>query len=302
MFNICFPVFFMNVIINRWRLDPSQNALIHEDSAEVRRLGEFHYSLLKTFIDNADNVLSRQYLMAEVWKNRVVGNNSLPTAIHALRHALDDNGKQQEIIKTIPKKGYLFSAQFVAFSEAESKPEQETVSAERQAMPAPVPQSPVSPASPARPRFFWRVWLLAFVILLGLGVGGYFLLAMKQGALPDDGMRLKNESYPQVEHITIHHLYRDEDYKGNSTSLQKYTSVGLGKVNALLAAHHAALDVYYHVSLARFSTVLLVRDRCGVTSQTSLLMLNWQNHQPQMDDAIYNSVERTLNAMAPCAK
>jgi DNA-binding winged helix-turn-helix (wHTH) protein len=45
------------------------------------------------------------HLMSAVWKNRIVGGNSLPTAVHALRVAIDDDGKQQEIIKTIPKKG-----------------------------------------------------------------------------------------------------------------------------------------------------------------------------------------------------
>lgn len=95
----------MSIIINNWRMDPSLNALIHCETGETRRLGEYHFILLETLAKNADAVLSRSYLCAEVWKNRIVGGNSLPTAIHALRVAIDDDGKQQNIIKTIPKKG-----------------------------------------------------------------------------------------------------------------------------------------------------------------------------------------------------
>lgn len=85
----------MSIIINNWRMDPSLNALIHCETGETRRLGEYHFILLETLAKNADVVLSRSYLCAEVWKNRIVGGNSLPTAIHALRVAIDDDGKQQ---------------------------------------------------------------------------------------------------------------------------------------------------------------------------------------------------------------
>ncbi|MCN8321832.1 CadC family transcriptional regulator, partial [Escherichia coli] len=44
--------------------------------------------------------------------------NSLPTAIHALRVAIDDDGKQQNIIKTIPKKGYLCNKEYVSLTDS----------------------------------------------------------------------------------------------------------------------------------------------------------------------------------------
>lgn len=108
----------MSIIINNWRMDPSLNALIHCETGETRRLGEYHFILLETLAKNADVVLSRSYLCAEVWKNRIVGGNSLPTAIHALRVAIDDDGKQQNIIKTIPKKGYLCNKEYVSLPES----------------------------------------------------------------------------------------------------------------------------------------------------------------------------------------
>ena len=104
----------MSIVVNNWRMDSSLNALIHCETGETRRLGEYHFILLETLAKNADVVLSRSFLMTAVWKNRIVGGNSLPTAVHALRVAIDDDGKQQEIIKTIPKKGYLFNKNYLS--------------------------------------------------------------------------------------------------------------------------------------------------------------------------------------------
>ncbi len=37
----------MSIIINNWRMDPSLNALIHCETGETRRLGEYHFILLE---------------------------------------------------------------------------------------------------------------------------------------------------------------------------------------------------------------------------------------------------------------
>lgn len=94
----------MSIIINNWRMDPSLNALIHCETGETRRLGEYHFILLETLAKNADVVLSRSYLCAEVWKNRIVGGNSLPTAIHALRVAIDMMANNRTLLKPSRKK------------------------------------------------------------------------------------------------------------------------------------------------------------------------------------------------------
>lgn len=93
----------MSIIINNWRMDPSLNALIHCETGETRRLGEYHFILLETLAKNADVVLSRSYLCAEVWKNRIVGGNSLPTAIHALLSMMMANNRT--LLKQFRRKG-----------------------------------------------------------------------------------------------------------------------------------------------------------------------------------------------------
>jgi len=99
-------------IIHHWYIDFASGTLLHQGSGEQRRLGEYQLRLLQVLAEHAGEILSREELNTLVWERRVIGNNSLPNAIHALRVALEDDGKQQRIIKTIPKKGYILEAEF----------------------------------------------------------------------------------------------------------------------------------------------------------------------------------------------
>ncbi len=115
--------------------------------------------------------LSRSYLCAEVWKNRIVGGNSLPTAIHALRVAIDDDGKQQNIIKTIPKKGYLCNKEYVSLPE--SSPAEALIITDQIQDTAPEEISSTTPYVPVRKKHkgLMGLALAAAVILVGSTVG-----------------------------------------------------------------------------------------------------------------------------------
>lgn len=99
-------------LIYHWLIDTESGSLLHQKTAERRRLGEYQLKLLLALAENAGKILTREELTALVWERRVVGNNSLPNAIHALRTALNDDGKKQRIIKTIPRKGYILEAEY----------------------------------------------------------------------------------------------------------------------------------------------------------------------------------------------
>jgi len=64
------------------------------------------FALLVHLADRAGAVVSKQELMASIWPGLVVTDDSLTQAISELRGALDD--RDQKLIKTIPKRGYLF--------------------------------------------------------------------------------------------------------------------------------------------------------------------------------------------------
>ncbi|MEN3754345.1 winged helix-turn-helix domain-containing protein [Mangrovibacter sp. SLW1] len=88
--------------IDSWKLDFSGESLIHHDTGEIRKLGEYPFRLLTELAGNAGKVLLKEELLAVVWPGRIVGINSLPAAVHSVRKAVDDDGRKQKIIHPVP--------------------------------------------------------------------------------------------------------------------------------------------------------------------------------------------------------
>lgn len=88
--------------------------VVDVDRAQVRRDGEpvalrpKTFALLVHLADRGGTVVGKQELMDAVWPGLVVTDDSLTQAISELRGALDD--REQRLIKTVPKRGYLFDA------------------------------------------------------------------------------------------------------------------------------------------------------------------------------------------------
>ncbi len=66
------------------------------------------FDLLAYLIKNRDRVVSRDEIFDAVWNGRIVSLSTLTSRINAVRTAIDDNGTEQRLIKTIPRKGYRF--------------------------------------------------------------------------------------------------------------------------------------------------------------------------------------------------
>lgn len=263
----------MSIIINNWRMDPSLNALIHCETGETRRLGEYHFILLETLAKNADAVLSRSYLCAEVWKNRIVGGNSLPTAIHALRVAIDDDGKQQNIIKTIPKKGYLCNKEYVSLPES-STAEELIITDQLQAT-VPVMQEDISPAVPPVPgtkkhKRMMGLALIAAVILVGSTVGYSYLKNRS------DAPQLVKESINSPR-IKIFHLSSGKE--NNSVPLLSQTlAPGKDKLDNLLSAHNMTMTTYYKYVRNRLESDIVLRNQCNGSWQLTFNVEGWKGN------------------------
>jgi predicted ATPase/DNA-binding winged helix-turn-helix (wHTH) protein len=76
------------------------------------------YESLKYFVENPGRLISKQELMQAVWPDAFVTDDSLVQCAVELRRALDDGS--QQLLKTVPRRGYLFTAQVV---QSRSKPE-----------------------------------------------------------------------------------------------------------------------------------------------------------------------------------
>ena len=66
------------------------------------------FDLLTFLIRNRDRVVSKDDLIAGVWDGRIVSESTLATRINAARRAIGDSGEQQQLIRTIARKGFRF--------------------------------------------------------------------------------------------------------------------------------------------------------------------------------------------------
>src|SRR5215469_16081922 len=66
------------------------------------------FDLLQYLIINRDRVVSKNDILDAVWGGRTVSESALTTRINATRTAVGDDGNQQRLIRTIPRKGIRF--------------------------------------------------------------------------------------------------------------------------------------------------------------------------------------------------
>jgi TolB-like protein/Tfp pilus assembly protein PilF len=66
------------------------------------------FDLLSYLLENRDRVVSRDDLIASVWRGRIVSDSTLDSRINAARRALGDNGENQRLIRTIARRGIRF--------------------------------------------------------------------------------------------------------------------------------------------------------------------------------------------------
>ncbi len=68
------------------------------------------FDLIHYLVRNRDRVVTRDDLVASVWKGRIVSDSALTSRIAVARQALDDCGEEQRLIRTIARKGVRFVA------------------------------------------------------------------------------------------------------------------------------------------------------------------------------------------------
>jgi TolB-like protein/Flp pilus assembly protein TadD len=66
------------------------------------------FDLLVYLLQNRKRVVSKEALTALVWRGRIVSDSTLTSRINSARTAIGDNGSDQRLIRTIPKKGFRF--------------------------------------------------------------------------------------------------------------------------------------------------------------------------------------------------
>jgi DNA-binding winged helix-turn-helix (wHTH) protein len=130
-----------DVKFGSFRFDPANRFLYRDDVAQhlpPRALG-----VLAVLTAHAGQVVSKQTLLDQVWKDTHVTDTSLAEAVSVLRQTLGDDPQRGDFIKTVPRRGYRFVAPLEA--------------------PAIAPSEPVQPAASADAALWtpWLPWVLA---------------------------------------------------------------------------------------------------------------------------------------------
>src|SRR5918998_6113101 len=68
------------------------------------------FDLLVFLIRNRERIVSKDEILDAVWDGRIVSEAALSSRINAARKALGDNGNEQNLIRTVHKRGFRFLA------------------------------------------------------------------------------------------------------------------------------------------------------------------------------------------------
>src|ERR1044072_1067267 len=66
------------------------------------------FDLLHYLVRNRDRIVSKDDLIAAVWKGRIISEYTLTSRITAVRHAIADRAEDQRLLRTIARKGLRF--------------------------------------------------------------------------------------------------------------------------------------------------------------------------------------------------
>jgi DNA-binding winged helix-turn-helix (wHTH) protein len=291
--------------VNGWLLDRNNSAIVHLGFGETKRLGEYQFKLLVCLVEHAGQPLSRNELTALVWHRRVIGDNSLSNAIHALRVALEDDGKQQRVIKTIPKKGYVLEAEFCAMVDA-SAAEVPDAPQEASAAPAVLPPSPpVLHAAPvATPpklptKSGWRAIprrLIAAVLVGLLLLGGGWLYARH---IADSDIVYKEQVKNRWSNIRVFRVAVASDDINDEEIMKIKTA--LDKLNQHLIGLDTGMTIYYRTTEQMLNYTFTVTSTCN-SRQLAMTLYHWRIDSQKLSDLIFRETQRKIDEMAPCKK
>lgn len=123
----------MHVAFNNYRLDTRLFRLLRGD--EPCKLEPQVFNLLAYLIQHRDRVISRDELLEQLWRGKVVSESALSSCIKAARIAIGDNGNDQHSLLTLHGRGY----RFIAHAQELEPPS-----------PAPAAEAPATDTPPAR--------------------------------------------------------------------------------------------------------------------------------------------------------
>lgn len=69
------------------------------------------FEILFHLLEHAGELVTQDELIDWVWKGRIVSDSAISARISSTRSAIGDSGSEQKLIKTVPRKGFIFVAE-----------------------------------------------------------------------------------------------------------------------------------------------------------------------------------------------
>src|SRR5262245_51529349 len=80
---------------------------LHRNGTAVH-LEQQVFDVLAHLVRNHDRIVTKDELLQAVWNGRVVSEDALTSRISAARRAVGDTGEDQQLIRTVPRRGFRF--------------------------------------------------------------------------------------------------------------------------------------------------------------------------------------------------
>jgi TolB-like protein/DNA-binding winged helix-turn-helix (wHTH) protein/rhodanese-related sulfurtransferase len=195
-----------------FRLDPSRRQLTR-DGVPVT-LNSRAFEVLHLLARQQGGLVTRDEILAHVWRGVTVEENNLTVQISALRRALGDLPDHSPIIVTVPNQGYRLAGNVARLSPANEVPEvvlPATADAVAESPDAP-PRKRQTPASPARAMYrWWPIGAVLCLALLAAGIAG-------SGALraPPSSTSTKAPAAPRLSIVVLPFRNLSNDHRDDS--------------------------------------------------------------------------------------
>lgn len=80
------------------------------------------FDLLVYFARNTNRVITKDELIERIWQGRAISDAALNSRINSVRRAIGDTGRQQALVRTIQRRGFLFAAEVTTPSALPGQP------------------------------------------------------------------------------------------------------------------------------------------------------------------------------------
>jgi len=100
------------------------DCLLDTDRRELRRGSRLVaiepqvFDILVYLVENRDRVVSKDDLIASVWRGRVASDSTMDSRINAVRKAVGDSGGEQRLVRTMARKGFRFVGELATTSKS----------------------------------------------------------------------------------------------------------------------------------------------------------------------------------------